>query len=264
MSGEATAVPVRAADVPRVALPPAVGGPRRPSRGAPMGLRDLLRILVRRWYVSVVVFACAAAATAGFAADGGLYVTRTVVLFTLPGQPSLLPDSGMANESVIGFAASVAEAVNGGRPADTYAAADAPSYGAGVREGVWIGLPNLGGQWATNYSRAVIEIQIVGRTEESVRATQTSTIARIVQVADAQQSAAGADDDSRVSTSVAPLTREIEHVLPSRAAQLIAVAAMVAAASLVSAGASVALDRFLTSRRNRERALSPRHRGVIA
>lgn len=234
------------------------------GRGGQMGLRELLQAMGRRWYVALVVFALAGAGTAALERDGGLYVTRTVVLFTLPGQASLLPDSGVADASIIGFAASVAETVNGGRPPQMYAAADAPAYGAGVRQGVWIGLPNLGGQWATNYSRAEIEVQIVGRTERWVRETQSRTVAHIVDVADSRQSAAGADDDSRVTASLAPLTSEIEHVLPSRPAQLIAVVAMAAAAVLVSAWASVALDRRLTSSRLTRGRASSRHRGVTA
>lgn len=235
------------------------------GRGSRTALRDLLGTMGRRWYVGVAVLLIAAAGAAGFARDGGLYVTRTVVLFTLPGQASLLPDSGLGDASVIGFAASVAEVVNGGRPADTYAAADAPAYGAGVREGVWIGLPNLGGQWATNYSKAEIEVQIVGRTEEWVKATQARTLARIAEVADGQQSAAGADAADRLTATVAPLTTEIEHVVPSRSAQLIAFTAMGIAGILVAAWASTALDRFLTpARRARRSDRTPRHRGVTA
>lgn len=221
-----------------------------------MTLHELLQSMGRRWYVVVVVLGAAVLAAIGFARDGGLYSTRTVVVFTLPGEPTLLPDNGTGDASIIGFAAAVAQEVNGGRPAVSYASADAPSYGAGVRQGVWVGLPNAGGQWTTSFARAEIEIQVVGRTAQWVRQTQQSTLARIETIADGQQIAAGAVETERVTTSIAPLTTQIEYIEATRSSRILAFTAMAVAAVIVSAWLSLLLDRLLSRSHRRTRSVA--------
>jgi hypothetical protein len=174
-----------------------------------------------------------------------------VVSFTLPGKVTLAAESGLGDESVISFASAVAEEINGGRPALRYAADDAPFYGAGVREGVSVGLPNVGGQWVTSFDRAQIEIQIVGRSSESVRQSQAELLQRVTDVARTLQEDAGIPASEQISTTVAPLTTEVDHVTSSRSSQLAAFGSLGVAAMIVAAWLSVVADRLhvISSRR---------------
>lgn len=208
-----------------------------------MTLREFLGILRRRWYVVIVVFGIAAAATLLLARDGGMYVTKTLVTFTLPDAATLMPDNGSTNESVIAFAGSVAAQVSpNGMTSRFYSRSDAPLYGVGLREAVSIGLRDEGTQWSTNYGRAVIEVEIVGRTEVWVQQQQDQALEIIEAIAHGEQAAAGVAEGQRIEVHIEPLTRIIEHIAPSRLSQLLAGAAMVGAAVLISAGGMFTLE----------------------
>ena len=131
----------------------------------------------------------------------------------------------------------------------SYSSADAPFYGAGVRQGVIVGLRNEGGQWVTSFPSATIEIQIVGRTYEWVEHRQRQILEEIQQTAIAQQNAALTEVDERITMTVEPLTRNIEQVVASRASQVLAFAAMVFVGVLVGFWGAVALDRLASSSR---------------
>lgn len=211
-----------------------------------MVVRDILRALARRWYVLLVALLGAGALGMVFYQDGGGFVTKTAVVFSLPQTSSLMPENGVGDESVIAFAGVVATEVNGGKQPMRYAAADAPYYGAGLREGISIGLPNAGGQWVASYNSAIIEIQIVGRTREWVETKQRETLQQVLAAVSAQQ--AGASPDEAIKAAVEPLTMRIIEVAASRMSVILAFGALLMAALLCGGWACVRLDRALLAR----------------
>ncbi|TQJ30603.1 hypothetical protein [Microbacterium sp. SLBN-146] len=219
-----------------------------------MTIRELLGVVLRRWYVVVIVVLCAALATFAFMRDGGSYTTRTLVTFMLPEKTIFAPGNGLDDASVIGFAGSVAQELNEGKAPRRYSEDGAPLYGAGAREQTLVTLANAGNQWVASYLRAEIEIQIVGRTEEEVTVRQAEMIDRALQVTDSQQDMLGIPEESRISASVVPLSLQVEHVAPNRMQQILAAAAMLAASVLVGFWLSVALDRTLRRPRARRTA----------
>ncbi|ODT39574.1 MAG: hypothetical protein ABS62_12865 [Microbacterium sp. SCN 70-200] len=226
-----------------------------------MTIRGVLSAMGRRWYVVLAVFTLAGAGLAYFADDGGSYATRTIVSFTWPDATLLQAQNGNTDDDVIAFAGAVATEINNGRAPQTYSESDAPYYGAGIREGYVVALQDLGNQWHRDFSRAQIEIQIVGRTHEWVEITQRRLVEAVVAVADAQQDRAMVPLSERITASIVPLTQDIDHVLPGRMSQIAACAAMLFAALIVSASAAVAVDRQHETKRVRRGArMSIRHR----
>lgn len=219
-----------------------------------MTTAEVLSALRRRWFVTVAVFVIAAAFVVLFARDGGLYASRTIVSFMWPTATVLAPANGTTEQSIVAFAGAVATDVNDGQAPQGYGAGDAPYFGAGIREGVIVGLRDQGNQWVSDFSTAEIEIQIVGRTQEWVAENQKMMIDRVLATAERQQDELGARPEDRVAVSVVPLTQTIEHVTAGRSSQIGAVGAMVLAAMIVSVWASVALDRGLSARRPAMRA----------
>src|SRR5580765_99241 len=201
---------------------------------------------VHRWYVLVTVLVCAVALMGYLLRDGGCFTTKTVVTFTLPATSSLQWDNGTTDESVIAFASAVANEINAGQTAPRYAAADAPFYGAGVRQGVLVGLPNNGGQWSTSFAYAIIEIQIVGRTYAWVEQQQQRLLSRIEETTRAQQR--GAAPRQRITATVEPLTSRILEITPTRSSKLTAYAAITIAALMVGCWGAVTLDTFAARR----------------
>ncbi len=212
-----------------------------------MTLHDIVATMLRRWYLPVIAVSLACGMWVLLARDGGCFTTSTVVSFTLPSRATLLPESGVDDESVIAFAGVVAQEINGTRPAPRYASRDAPLYGVGVRQGVLVGLPNSGGQWVRSFARAEIEIQIVDRTAEEVETRQRNLLDRVFQITRDQQRSAS--PKQRIRASVVPLTAGIQEISATRSSQLLALVALCSSALIVGGWAAVRLDGWIVSSR---------------
>ncbi|WP_169583080.1 MULTISPECIES: hypothetical protein [Microbacterium] len=199
-----------------------------------MTVREILIAMARRWYVVLALLAMALLLGMLLLRDGGVYSTRTVVSFMFPTSTSLSASNGTTDESLIAFAGAVAQEINNGRPAATYSEDAAPFYGAGVREGVLVSLPYSGNQWATDFSVAEVEIQVVGRSREWVEETQADLVAKVLRLAEERQDELAVPTDQRIEISVVPLTLAIERIVAGRVGTLAAFAALVAAALLVA------------------------------
>lgn len=218
-----------------------------------MTVRDVLGAIGRRWYVFFVVALAFAALAVGLAREGGTYYTSSTVTFTLPERPTLLPDSGTNDLSVIAFASAVAVSVNEGKPVATYSSAQAPYYGAGVRQGVSVSLRNDGNQWMSSYPNATIDIQIVGPTYEWVAERQEAILSDIMSVTRGQQAVYTVEAD-QITAVVAPLSTEIVQITPSRSSQIMALTALALAGLIVASTASVVVDRIVRRARRRRAA----------
>lgn len=226
-----------------------------------MTIREVFSAMGRRWYAPLLILAAGILLVMMFARDSGIYTTKTVVTFLLPSATSLSPHNGSSDTSIIAFARAVAAEVNNGNTPAGYSSDDGPYYGAGIRQGVLIDVPNDGNQWYASYTRAEVDVQIVGRTEQWVAERQSQLVSRIVTSAHRLQQQLVTDPDAYINVSVVPLTLNIVKVTPTRSEQIGAIAAMALAVLLVSAWSSVALDRRL--RRRRPRAMRvPRLSGL--
>jgi hypothetical protein len=211
-------------------------------------IREVLSAMGRRWYAPLGVLVVGILLVVFFVRDGGGYTTKTVVTFLLPAATSLSPSNGSRDTSVITFARAVAADVNNGSTATEYSSDDSPYYGAGIRQGVLLLVPNDGNQWYASYTRAEIDVQIVGRTREWVQQQQTAAVNSILASSKRLQEALGAKPGGYISVGVSPLTLAITRVSPTRGDQVGAFAAMLLAVVIVSAWSSVALDRRLRRR----------------
>ena len=220
-----------------------------------MTFGQVVSAMLRRWYVPLVVLMAASALTTQLMKSGGLYSTRTVVMFVHIGQNEFAfgPDNGTENDNIIAFAGAVANDVNNGRPVFRYAHDDAPLYGAGISQGVFLGLRDDNGQWGTSFPRAEIEIEIVGPTHEYVASMQQELLLRVSTRARELQGPAYDDPTSRVLTQVEPLTLTIDHVSASGSQRVMAVASMLAAAMIVGSWGAVRLDAHLRGRSARRK-----------
>jgi hypothetical protein len=213
-------------------------------------IRDVGLAMLRRWYIVVVWVALAVVAGHLLHDGGGLYTTKTVVSFLLPEKTSLSLNSGLDDASVIAFAGAVAREVNGGRALQSYSTDDAPLYGAGVRQGVLVSLPNSGNQWSAAYQRAELVLQIVGPTEQWVAERQGELLTQIGQISGAQQ-ASVASETSRIQVSSVPLTEQIFHIAPSRNSAIGAFLALIVAALIIGGWGAVSVDRVVRAREER-------------
>jgi hypothetical protein len=219
-------------------------------------VRDVLEAMLRRWYVVVAVVLAVAALGLFFARDDGLYFTRTVVTFSTPGEDSPFEEGGSSEAGIIAFAASIATELNDGVEPLRYASADAPFYGAGIRQGVIVGIPSTGGQWAVDYRRAAIELQIVSPDREWVAERQAALLAQVQAITETQQDAVGTGDGF-VTTAIDPLALRIDHITPTRTTRMLAWGALAVVAVLVSGWAALRGDAAAAKRRRHAVARRP-------
>lgn len=215
-----------------------------------MTFRDVVTATLRRWYVPLFILCAAAAVTMPLVKSGGLYTARTVVMF-INLRSELVPigpDNGSENENIIAFAGAVANDINNGRAVVRYARDDAPLYGAGTSQGVFVGLRDDGGQWMTSFTRAELEIEIVGSTYEYVESMQRDLLVRVFERTRELQGPTYNDPERRIRTQVLPLTLAIEHVTASRSQLVMAWASMSAAAMIVGIWGAVRLDALIRER----------------
>ena len=142
---------------------------------------EVLAAVKLRWYAPLVALFCGAGLVVLFFLNSGVYATQTVVQFIHlePSQGAISPNSDIENGNFIAFAGAVASDVNNGRPVLNYARETAPLYGAGLRDGVRVSIPDSGGQWMQSFTRAEIVIQIVGTTEEAVATRQRELLEKV-------------------------------------------------------------------------------------
>lgn len=226
-----------------------------------MTVRDLLNSIGRRWYALALILVAAVFLAVFLYRDGGSFTTNTTVTFQLQGRSALQPDSGATDASVVAFAGTVATEINLGKPVVAYSSAEAPYYGAGVREGVIVSLHNVGNQWTASHPTATIDVQIVGRTSQWVLSRQQRVLNDVLAITAAQQNAAQAQHADRIEAVVDPLSVQIREIRPTRTAQALAFAAIAGAATLVGAWVCVLWDTGMVRRRARGRA-GTSHRAV--
>lgn len=212
--------------------------------------------MLRRWYVVIVMFLLAAMGGYLLELEKGVYTTETVVSFVYPGETRLSRYSGLDDANLIAFAGIVVRALNNGKTPAIYSEDNAPLYGAGIRQGVVVALPNSGNQWVTSYQRAEIVVRVVGPSEQWVERTQGDILAKVVQISESQQSSV-ANRAPLIRAAPVALTKTIYHAVPSRTATIAAFFALFCAALVVGGWAAVVVDGAVRRRKTRSRRHEP-------
>lgn len=188
---------------------PSAAAGHDPAESSAMTVWQVANIVRRWWAVALLgLLATVAGTHAAVTAPGVYYEEATVVLIAprLPGSPmafhlgvsSLVSTAGLVNRQV--------DPESGGPLA---LSPKATIVDMGIRDGVWVRLPNEGGQWRTNFNREELDVQVVGENPEEVRSRMASTLDRIRTALREGQLAAGAPEDQLIEMTVTPHTRPI-------------------------------------------------------
>jgi hypothetical protein len=217
---------------------------------------EILRSLIRRWYVILVALLCVAAAILAVSRTDGVYSMRVNMVFLPPA--TVTSDTNtlhFSSESLINFAAVVEREYNGNTPQPRFSAVDAPLYGSGETSGVKVFLPNTGGQWSNDFQDAALVVEVVDPNRQTVLTRLHAVVAKVQALALERQSTAGADPEHRISVLVSDPTTGMEFVKGDtvRAAGTIAVLGLG-----IGMVAAVLLDRALLRRRKRRPARAAR------
>ena len=148
-----------------------------PLDDGPTSVWTTLAAVQREWIVAVVGLVLSLAGTTVALKAPGVYFEQARVTFIAPPSPT-----GNQFSSDQGSLVAVAGLVS--RQLDETGGALAFSPTAtivdmGIRDGVWVRLPNYGGQWTPSFQRAELDVQVVGQDPKRVEARFRETIDRI-------------------------------------------------------------------------------------
>ncbi|MGO4383807.1 hypothetical protein [Specibacter sp. RAF43] len=204
---------------------------------------ELVRLLVRRWYV---VLAVAVATVIGV----GLLQPPTVVYGAKVNVMFLPPDGVLMDqtESLIYFAALVERTFNQGHAAPRVSSASATLYGAGVRQGYSVSLFDTGGQWQTNFNRPVLQVEVVDSGAAAVQTQLDAIFTKIDTIARQTQAEAGVKPAKMIRSNQSPSPPVIVRVGGSRSR---VAAGMLCLGLGFAVGACYYTDRILARRRRR-------------
>lgn len=191
---------------------------------SPMTPWELILTMLRRWPVVLVGALCTGAVAFVMVGGNHVYWSRTEVVFLAP-TSRLYPNSLSApSEDLIITAGAVAKKVTGPGATLKYASPDATLVGIGVHDGWSVRLPDTGGQWAPNFARQVLSVEVVAPDRESVLARQRELIDRIARELDTLQREAGVDPVNDITVTVQPETSAVYEIGGSRIRTLAMVA----------------------------------------
>lgn len=181
-----------------------------------MTLWDVLRSLSRWWLAVLLGMVATAVAGLFVIREPGVYFTRTQVVFLAPATwyRNVL---AATPESVVVTASVVAKRVVGPDIAIKYGSLDATIIGTTPkREGVWIRAEDQGGQWAPDFDKPIIVVDIVAPSVERVRELQHEAIQSIQYELDRIQRELQPSGRDLITMEVAPSTTGISNVRGNR------------------------------------------------
>jgi hypothetical protein len=83
--------------------------------------------------------------------------------------------------------------------------------GAGIRDGVWVRLPNNGGQWATNFDEEDLDVEVVGGSANQVQADMNATISQIRTLLRQDQLSVGVRPAQLIGIGLSPLSPPMSY-----------------------------------------------------
>ncbi|WP_182353359.1 O-antigen ligase family protein [Flaviflexus huanghaiensis] len=160
----------------------------------------------RRRVLPVVALVAMVGLSAAVLATPPLYYGRVDVRFVLPESPDdsngLIADPGLT----LYLAGVVEQRLNaelGGQEKQT---TSAPLSSTGIRDGRWVHIPNVGGQWETSHDQPLIVVEVVGESPARVDAQLNDFSGRVTDLARTSQEEMGIPSSLHIRTTVSSET----------------------------------------------------------
>jgi hypothetical protein len=196
-----SATPVATADRPPVAASTAS---RRPP------------LLLRAGVIMLVGLLISAVAGLYLAKRPGVYWSEVTVVLIAPKSAANPNGLSVSSESLIDTAGVLAKMVGSSPPGPTVVSDSVTLVGEGIRHGYGVRLPNSGGQFATNFDRAALDVQAAGTTVAEVSDTLNRVLNTISADLDRLQSDAEVAKVNLIRTQLSPQTAPIYYQTGSK------------------------------------------------
>lgn len=146
----------------------------------------------------------------------GVYWSEVTVVLIAPKSAANPNGLTVDSESLIDTAGVLAKMVGSDPPGPAVVSDSVTLVGEGVRHGYGVRLPNSGGQFATNFDRAALDVQAAGTTVAEVSNTLNTVLKRITDDLTRLQSDAGVATVNLIRTQLSPQTAPIYYQTGSK------------------------------------------------
>lgn len=203
-----------------------------------MTARELIRLLVRRWYLLLLGAALSVGVLALVHRQDPVYSTRFEVALLQPRNavfPNNFEDPRFALAPMAGV---LVDDVSGEHHAPLLASADATLYGQGIQHGWQVRLDNLGSQWQPIFNSPNIDVQVVDTNPDLVREEASRITLMLQRALDRRQDALDIAPGMRMTLLVSSADPVVAPVTgsPTRAAAGIGVVGATTTVSLICLG----------------------------
>lgn len=181
-----------------------------------MTVMRLLLAAARSWHLVLLGAVVTIVAMLQVVTAPGVYFAQADVVFLRPVNPAVPNSLSVTSSSVIATASVVQREVSGGPAASRVVSEQVTIVGEGITAGERVRLPNSGGQWANNFDRAVLDVQVVDSTEESARRRLQRVVGEIDASLARRQRDAGADPATWIRTRLSPEVPTIRYLVGER------------------------------------------------
>lgn len=200
-----------------------------------MTSRDLLRLVLRRWYIVLLGAVLTVVVLEVVSHRPGVYFTQYEVVLLPPVNettPNKIFDPGYGMTPMAGLLVS---AYNNGVPQPLLGSAQTTLYGEGLARGSRVSLPNAGSQWQPLHTRPSIDVQVVGPTEDAVSAEAKRIHKDLERLLKRSQDDVGIGATMRLSLLASPSDPAVVYVAGSRARALFGVGVVGATTTVIAA-----------------------------
>lgn len=214
-----------------------------------MTTQDVVRALVRRWYIVLLGLAVSLGALFDVVHVAPTYFTQYSVVLLPPRSqlyPNTIEDPHYYMSQLAGL---VVTEYNGGVRTPLLGSGNTTLYGEGIHEGSRVRVPNEGSQWEPIFSKPNIDVQVVGADPVKVEAQATKISAGVQDTLNQLQNAAHVQPSMRVTALVSSQDPIVVQVRGSRMRAVLGVIVLGASLTLiVTVQGDVLLRSGLTSR----------------
>ena len=169
-----------------------------------MTLWRMLGVATRRWLAVLVGLCATLGVTVWVGSLPGVYFGQVDVVLLRPVNHIVPNGLSMTDVSVIQTASVVQRAVSGGRESAHVVSPGVTLVDEGIRQGTSMRLPNAGGQWANNFDRALIRVDVVDLTPAAAQGRLDEAIRAITADLEARQTEAGAAPATWIRAELSP------------------------------------------------------------
>lgn len=208
-----------------------------------MTVHDLMRLVIRRWYIFVLGLACAITGSIALKSEPWTYVANTEFVMNSPVSSLDFEAPEDTRNTLISFADVVSRKFNAEEFTQPLSSPSATLFGNGLRKGTSVKLLNSGTQWQSSYSGPVISVQVIDSTDAAVQQELDDIAVKIKRITKNVQDELGVANNSQISAETDPTRTVISAFGPTKTSRIKGVVLLIC----LSLGISMLIARGLDS-----------------